>query len=169
MKFAGRVGDSRNVPHQPRAVDEPRHGRPLLGFLVNHQRCAYAAVRVAAAGERAPLRFRPVHQVGETRECADEGNREPVARRFDLAYLLADVLRQVRKRVALAMPALGRNVFVAPGKRNRLEAHESDLPGVFHGEFDNRTNLVVVHVVDDGHDQHDLDAGFTSKRLPTWR
>ena len=141
-------------------IQEARNRRPFLGFLVDHQRRADAAVRVAAAGKRTPLRIRSVHQIGEAGERADEGNREPVARGLDFAHLRADVLRQVRKRVALADAAFGSDFLVAPGERNGLEGHEGDFLRVFHRELHDRAYLIVVHVVDDGGDQHDFDAGF---------
>ena len=91
---------------------------------------------------------------------ADEGDGEPVARRLNLANLRANILRQMRKRVALAQAAFRSNVFVAASKRNRLEADKRDFLGVFHRELHHRANLIVVHVVDDGNDQHDFNAGF---------
>ena len=143
-----------------RRVEEARNRRPFFGFLVDHQRCADAAIRVAAAGKRTPLRIRAVDQVREASESADERNREPVARRLDFADLRADVLRQMRKRVALADAAFRSDFFVAPGEGNRLEGHEGNFLRVFHRELHDRAHLIVVHVVDDGGDQHDFDAGF---------
>ena len=64
----------------------------------------------------------------------------------------------MRKRVALAQTAFRSDVFVAAGERNRLEGHEGDLLRVFHRELHDRAHLIVVHVVDDGDDQHDFDA-----------
>jgi len=61
---------------------------------------------------------------------------------------------------ALAEAAFWSDVLVAAGERNRLKADESDFLGVFHREFHDGADLIVVHVIDDGHHQHDFDAGF---------
>src|SRR6266700_31403 len=103
---AGGVGDGGDVLDELRSIQEARDWRPLLGLLVDHHGRAHAAVRVAAAGERAPLRFGTVNEVREASEGADEGNWEPVARGFDLADLPADILGEVGKGVALAEAAL---------------------------------------------------------------
>ena len=71
---------------------------------------------MAAAGERAPIRLLPLDHVRESRKRAYERNWEPVARRLDFAHLAADVLRKVRKRVALAQATFRSDVFVAPGE-----------------------------------------------------
>src|SRR5882757_3675323 len=94
------------IGHQTRNVDELRHGPPLFGLLVDYDGRAYAAVRVAATGERAPLGLRAMHHVCDIRESADERDGEPVARRRDLADLLAYVLCHVRQRVSLLQPPL---------------------------------------------------------------
>src|SRR4029077_12379922 len=96
----------------------------------------------------------------ETGEGGDERNREPVAGRLNLADLAADVLRKMRKSVALAQTAFRSDVFVAAGERNRLEADEGDFFGVFHREFDDGADLVIVNVFDDGDHQHDFDASL---------
>ena len=101
-----------------------------------------------------------MRQVGEAGKGGDVRDREPIARRLDFAHLRADVLRQVRKRVALADAAFRSDVFVAAGEGNRLERNERDFLGVIHRELHDRAHLIVVHVVDDGGDQHDFDAGF---------
>src|SRR5262249_18513520 len=123
-------------------------------------RGADAAIGMASAGERAPLRFRAVHQVGEAREGADVGDGKPVTRWLDLPDLLAGVLRQMRESVALAVPPLWSNVLVASSKGNRLEADESNFLGIFHGELHHRPYLVVVHVVDDSYHQNDFNTGL---------
>src|SRR6266849_1602442 len=159
--FAARsVGDGGNVPDELLRVEEARNRRPFLGFLVDHDRRADAAIGVAAARESAPLRIRAVDQIGETSEGGDERDGEPVAGGFHFADLAADVLRQMRKGVALAEAALRSNVFVAASEGNRLEADEGDFLWVFHREFHDGADLVVVDVVHDGDDQHDFDAGF---------
>ena len=155
---ARRVGDLLDVLDELRNVEEARHRRPFLGLFVDHHAGAHAAIRVAAAAHRAPLRFGAVGEVGECGEGADQRNREPVARRLDLAHLRADVLGQMRQRVALLQAALGSDFLVAAGERNGLEGHEGDFLGILHGELHDRAHLVVVQVVDDGRDQNDLDA-----------
>src|SRR6202041_2663332 len=104
--------------------------------------------------------FGTLHHVRETGEGADEGNGEPIARGLNLADLGADVLGEMRKRVALAETALRSDVFVAASERNGLEAHEGNLLGIFHRELYDGTDLVVIHVVDDRHDEDDFNAGF---------
>ena len=47
-----------------------------------------------------------MNQIGEIRERAHEGDREPVAHRLTEAGLILDVVRQVGQRVALRMAAL---------------------------------------------------------------
>src|SRR5208282_1118754 len=126
---ASRVGDGGDVLGELDGIKEARNGRPFLGVLVDHHGGADAAVRVAAAGERAPLGFVALHHVRESCERADERDGEPIASGFDLTYLSADVFREMRKRVALAETALRSDVFIATGERNRLEADESDLLG----------------------------------------
>src|SRR5262249_2247242 len=71
---------------------------------------------VADERKRTPLRFVALHHVCETCERGNERNREPVARRFNFADLLAHVLRQVGERVALAEAAFRCDVFVAAGE-----------------------------------------------------
>src|SRR5204863_768051 len=139
-----------NVFRELFGIQEARNGRPFLRLLIDHQRSTYATVRVAAAGERAPIRLLPLDHVRESGKRADKRNWEPVARRLDFARLAADVPRKVRKRVALPQATFRSNVLVASSKGNRLEAHERDLLGVLHRELHDRAYLVVVHVVDDG-------------------
>ena len=157
---ASRVGNGGDIAGELLRIEEARHRSPFLGFFVDHDRGADAAVRVAAAGERTPLGFVALDHVREARKGADEGDGEPVAGRLDLADLLADVLGKMRKRVALAETAFRSDVFVAASEGNRLEADEGDFLGIFHRELHDRTDLVVVHVVDDGDHEHDFDTGF---------
>ena len=62
------------------AVEERRDRHGFLRFLVDHHGHADAAVRVAAAGQLAPVGRRAVHEVGPVAERAHERDREPVAR-----------------------------------------------------------------------------------------
>src|SRR6266403_644898 len=92
----------------------------------------------------------------ESGKGGDEGDGEPIAGRLHFADLAADVLRKMRKGVALAQAALRGDIFVAAGEGNRLEADEGDLLGIFHREFHDCADLIVVDVVYDGDYQHDL-------------
>src|ERR1700687_1888714 len=155
-----RIGDGGNVADELLGVKEARNRRPFLGFFVDHDRGAHAAIGVAAARKRSPLGIRSVDEVRESGKGGDERDREPVAGRLHFADLTADVLRKMRKGVALAEAALRGNVFVAASEGNRLEADERNFLGIFHRELHDGADLVVVNVVYDGDDQHDFDAGF---------
>ena len=145
-----------DLPH----VEEGGDGSGLLGFLVDHDGHADAAVGMASAGELAPLGGGPVHEIGPVREGGHEGNREPVARRLAHADLRLDVVRHVRKGVALGHAALVGDLFVAAGKADRLEREEADLLGIVERELDDAADLLVVDAVDDGGDGNDFNAGF---------
>ena len=95
------VVDLRDVLGKLLAIEERGHRHGFLGFLVDHHRHADTAIRVAAAVQLSPIRLRSVDQIGPIGEGAHEGNREPVADRLAQAGLILDVVRQVRKRVAL--------------------------------------------------------------------
>ncbi len=69
-------------------------------------------------------------------------------------------LARCDKRVALAQTAFRSDVFVAAGKRNRLECDEGDLLRIVHRELDDGADLIVIDVVDERDNQNDLDAGF---------
>src|SRR5208282_2831046 len=71
-----------------------------------------------------------------------------------------DVVRHVRKGVALGHAALVGDLFVAASKADRLEREEADLPGIVERELDDAADLLVIDAVDDGGYGHDLDAGF---------
>ena len=155
---ARRVVDAGDVLRQLGGVQERRDRHRFLGFLVDHQRHADAAVRVAAAGQVSPVGGGAVHQVGPVAERAGERNREPVARRFADARLVLHVVRQVRQRVALRRAALRRHLLVAAGERYRLERQEADLLRVVDRELDDAADLLVVDAVDDRHHRNDVDA-----------
>ena len=141
-------------------VEEGGDRRGFLGFLVDHQRHADAAVGMAAAAELAPLGGGPVNEVGPVREGAHKADGEPVALRLADAHLILDVVGHVREGVALRDAALVGDLLVAAGKADRLEAEEADLLGVVEGELDDAAHLLVVDAVDDGGDGNDLNAGF---------
>src|SRR5208283_849359 len=157
---AGGIGDCGDIRGELLRVEEARNGGPFLGFLVDHDGGTHAAIGVAAAGERTPLGFVALDHVRETREGADKGDGKPITIRLDAANLLTHIVGEVRKGVALAEAPLGRNVFIAAGKGNRLEADEGDFLGVLHRELDDGADLIVVHVVNDGHNEDDFDAGL---------
>ena len=142
------------------ALEERGHRHGFLGFLVDHDGHADAAVRVAAARELAPLGLLAVREVGPVAERAHERDREPVAHRLAEARLLLHVVRQVRQRVPLRVPALVGDLLVSAGERHRLEREERDLLRVVERELDDAADLLVVHAVDDGRDRHDVDAGL---------
>ena len=152
------IRDFLDISHQPRNVQELRHGCPLVVFLVDHECGPDAAVRMAAATDLAPLGLRAVDQVGEVREGAHQRDWEPVARRLGDPKLLFDVQRHMGERVALAQTPFRRDVFIAPGKRDRLEGDKGDLPRVLPGEADDRPHLVVVDSVHECRHEDDLDA-----------
>ena len=108
-------------------VEERRYRGRFLGFLVDHHGHADAAVRMAAAGELAPLGRRSMDQVGPVGEGAHKADREPVALRLANAALVFYVVGHVREGVALGKAAIVGNVFVAARKADRLEAEEADL------------------------------------------
>ena len=149
---------ARDVGEEPVDVEERRERRPLLRALVDHQRGADAAVRVAAALERAPVGRGAGQHVGEIREGAGGGQREPVAQRLERAGLRLHVVREVRERVPLPHPRLVVDVLVAAGERDRLERDEADLVGVLDGEPDDAAHLVVVDGLHDRDDQAHVDA-----------
>ena len=155
---AAGVVDLREVLRQLLGVEERRDRDRFLRLLVDHHRHADAAVRVAAAGEVAPLRIRSVNRVGPVGEGAHERDREPVAHRLAETRLVLHVVRQVRQRVALRRAALGRHFLVAAGERHRLERQEVDLARVVERELDDASDLLVVDAVDDRHDRDDVDA-----------
>src|ERR1041384_480583 len=65
-----------------------------------------------------------------------------------------------RKCVALLQSTLLGDLFVAPGKRNRLERKERDLLRIVERETNDRANLIVVDAVYECRNEHDLDASF---------
>ncbi len=86
------------------------------------------------------------------------GNQSRV--RLAEAGLVADVVREVRQRVALCVTTLVGDVFVAAREADRLEGEEVDLLGVVERELDDAANLLVVDAVDDRRYGNDVDAGL---------
>ena len=154
------VVDLRHVLGELIGLEERGHRHRFLGFLVDHHRHADAAVRVAAAGELAPLAVGPVDDVRPVGEGGHERDREPVADRLADAGLVLHVVRQVRQRVALRRAALRRDLLVAAGERDRLEREEIDPLRIVERELDDPAHLLVVDAVDDRDDRHDVDAGL---------
>ena len=91
---ASRIVDLGHVARQTVSVEEGGDGNSFLGFLVDHQRHADAAVRVASAGELAPLVVRPVNIVRPVRKSAHKADREPVADRLAQPRLVLHIMRQ---------------------------------------------------------------------------
>ncbi len=141
-------------------VEERGDGNGFLGLLVDHQRHADAAVGVATAGELAPVVLRSVNEVGPVGERGHEADGEPVARGLAETRLVADVVREVRERVALCGAALVGDRLVAAGEGDRLEGEEVDLLGVVERELNDAADLLVVDAVDDGRYGDDVDAGL---------
>ena len=157
---AGCVVDAGDVLRETISVEERRYRNSFLGFLIDHQRHADAAVRVAAAGELAPVVVRSVDEIGPVGEGGHEADREPVADGLAEAGLVLHVVREMRQRVALRHAALVGDIFVAACERNRLERKEVDLLGVIERELDDAANLLVVDAVDDAGDGNDVHAGL---------
>src|SRR5271166_2505197 len=157
---AGRVVHLGDVFGDGVAVEERGDGNSFLGFLIDHDSHADAAVRVAAAAQRAPVFVRPVNQVGPVGEGAHERDGEPVAGRLAESGLALHVVREVRQRVALRVTALVSDFFVASRERNRLERQERDALGIVERELNDAAHLLVVEVVDDCDDGNNLDAGL---------
>src|SRR4029078_6709598 len=67
-------------------------------------------------------------------------------------------MRHACQRVAPCFAHLVRNIFVATGKRYRLECDCLNLIDVLGGKLNNLTNAVVVDIVDDGDNQGHLNA-----------
>ena len=101
-----------------------------------------------------------MRQVGKGRKGTDQGDREPIPRRFYSSHLITYVLRQMRQRIALSQPAFRCDVFVAAGKGDRLKSHERNLLGILHRKLHYGPDLIVIHVVNDRNHQNDLDAGL---------
>ena len=111
---AAGVGHLRHVLGELLSLEELRDRNRFLGFLVDHDRHADAAVRVAAAGQLAEFLLGAVRHVGPVGEAAHERNREPVADRLADAGLVLHVVREVRQRVALRRAALRRHLSSRP-------------------------------------------------------
>ena len=157
---ASRVADRRDVLGELLGLEELGDRHRFLGFLVDHDRHADAAVRMASAGELTELFLGAVRHVGPVGEAAHERDREPVADRLADARLVLHVVRQVRQRVALRVAALVGDFLVAACERDGLEGEEVDLLRVVEGELDDAADLLVVDAVDDRDDRHDVDASL---------
>ncbi len=157
---AGGVVDLGDVLGKLHGIEErgDRHG--FLGLLVDHDGGADAAVRVAAAGDLAPVAIRSVDEVGEVGEGADEADGEPVADGLADAGLIFDVMGEVREGVTLGGATLVGDLFVPASEGDGLEGEEVDLLGVVERELDDVADLLVINAVDDGGDGNDVDAGL---------
>ena len=115
---ASRIVDLGNILRQLIALQERRNRHRFLRFLVDHHRHPRPAIRMASAGELAPVvvRILGVHHVGPVAERAHELNREPVAGGHAEAGLILYVVGQVRQRVALRLAAFVGDGFVAAGE-----------------------------------------------------
>ncbi len=141
-------------------IEESGDRNGFFRLFINHQRHAGAAVRMATAGELAPVVLRSVDQVSPVRKCGHEADREPVTDRLAETGLVLDVVREVRQCVALRMAAFVGNILIATGEGHRLEGEEVDLLGVVESELDDAANLLVIDAVDDTGDGNDVHAGL---------
>ena len=66
------------------------------------------------------------------------------------AELILQIVSHAGERVALLDAHLVGNVFVAAGKRNRLESNRLNLVDVLRGKLDDLADAIVVDGVDDG-------------------
>src|SRR5207245_8564884 len=119
---------------------------------------ADAAIGVAAAFQRAPLRVEPLELVPQVREGARGRQWIPVPQRLGDAELPLDVVSEVRQRVTLALPGLVIDILVPSGEGDRLERNGVDLVDVVDRELDDGTDLSVVDGVHDRDDERTVDA-----------
>src|SRR6185436_17348985 len=98
-----------------------------------------------------------MHEIRKIRERAHQRKRKPIACRLSDANLVFNVVREVRKRVALLQTAILRDLFVATRKRNRLKRQERDLLWIVESETNDRADLVIVDTVDQGRNQYDFN------------
>src|SRR6185369_12423991 len=132
----------------------------LFEFLVDHHCRTDTAVRVTTAGNLAPFSLWTVNEIGKVRERAHQRQREPVACRFSDTDLVLHVVRQMRERVTLLQTTQRSNLFVATGKRNRLEREERNLLWIVERKPNDRTDLIVVDAVHERGYEHDLNTRF---------
>ena len=157
---AGRVVDLGYVLGQPIGVQKGGDRNGFLGFLVDHQRHADAAVRMTAAGELTPIGVGPVHQVSPIGEGAHEADGEPIAGGLAQTGLVLDVVGHVAQGVALRHAAFVADILVTAGEGDRLEADKVDLLGVVEGELDDAADLLVIDAVNDGGHRNDVDTSL---------
>ena len=153
----GRVGDRLDVREHAVDVQDRRHRDRLLRLFVDQQHRADAAVWMASALERAPIRLHPAEQVLQVRKRPRGRQRIPVAHHLADTGLVLHVVREMRKRVPLLRPGDFVDVLVAAGEGDRLESHRVDLVDVLDRESHDVADLVVVHAVDDRRDERDVD------------
>ena len=125
---------------------------------MNQQHRPDAAVGVASAIEGPKFRTLAQHQIDDVTERVHRAQRKPITEGVGGAQLALHVVGQVTQCVALRVAACGGDVFVASRETHGLERNHRDLVGVVDGELDDGPYLVVVDPVDDGHDQHHVDA-----------
>src|SRR3982074_1082004 len=104
---------------------------------------------MTSAGELTPVVVcvLGVQNIGPVGKRAHEANRIPVAGRYAEPSLIFDVMRQVRQRVTLRLPAIVGDGFIASRERNRLEAEEANLLRIVERELNNASDLLVVNAV----------------------
>ncbi len=62
--------------------------------------------------------------------------------------------------LALRLPTIVRNLFIAASEGNRLEAQETNGLGIVQGKLNNAAHLLIVDAVDDGGNRNDIDTIF---------
>src|SRR6202044_659330 len=113
---ASRIVDLGHVARQAVSVEEGSHRNGFLGFLVDHQRHADAAVGMTAAGELAPIGVGTVYQVRPDGEGAHKADGEPIAGGLAQPGLVLDVVGHVAEGVALRYTALVADILVTAGE-----------------------------------------------------
>ena len=98
-----------------------------------------------------------IEEVLEIGKGAGRREREPVPHRLADAGLVLHVVREVRERIALALPGLVVDLLVAPREGDGLEGDGVDLVDVPDSEPQDVADLVVVDRVHDRRDQGDVD------------
>src|ERR1700716_1693239 len=157
---ARRVCDFAHVLDQAGDAEKLRHRSHFSGFLINHHSGADTTVRMTTAGHLAPLCIWSMHQIGKVGKGAHQRQRKPITSWFGNPNLILNIVRQVRKRVALLQTTLFRDFFIATREGNRLEGKKCNLFGVVECKPYYRTDLIVINSVDQRGDENDLDSGL---------
>src|SRR5262245_52719798 len=99
---------------------------------------------MATALHGAPVRGRPLNQVGDVRKWTRRGKGKPVPERLERAGLCSYVVREMRQRVPPLVSSLVVNILVAARERHGLKRDEADLLAIVCREPYDRSHLIVV-------------------------